>query len=40
MVSIANSPAEGDEDRELTDAGGNVKTTNEGAAYFDSSLFL
>jgi acetate CoA/acetoacetate CoA-transferase beta subunit len=38
MVGIADSPAEGEEDWELTDAGGSAKTANEGAAYFDSSL--
>jgi len=38
MVGIADSPAEGEEDWELTDAGGSAKTANEGAAYFDSCL--
>ncbi|WP_117232732.1 3-oxoacid CoA-transferase subunit B [Vibrio maerlii] len=38
MVGIAGSPADGDEDWELTDAGGSPKTAIEGAAYFDSSL--
>jgi 3-oxoacid CoA-transferase B subunit len=38
MVGIAGSPAEGEEDWELTDAGGSPKTAIEGAAYFDSSL--
>jgi acetate CoA/acetoacetate CoA-transferase beta subunit len=38
MVGIADSPAEGEEDWELTDAGGSAKTADAGAAYFDSSL--
>ncbi|CAM2952363.1 3-oxoacid CoA-transferase subunit B [Vibrio rarus] len=38
MVGIAGSPNEGEEDWQLTDAGGSPKTAIEGASYFDSSL--
>jgi 3-oxoacid CoA-transferase B subunit len=38
MVGISGNPIEGEEDWDLTDAGGSPKTAIEGAAYFDSSL--
>lgn len=38
MVGISESPEEGQENWEITDAGGSAKTAIEGAAYFDSSL--